>query len=206
MSKLTFNSDWTQAGLKNPYDLCAQSKQIRVQQLVCSKERAGSPASLRTYFKYLVSLFKVFLLDPASFFYIDTKKRNNGFMLQCFEFQQCIPLFCFVPFGRIIYCVVCSETASPSGSKEALQQGSAEGVKCPLICFLPKPHKMHNIERQLATPLKEFNYEPSSHPLVVSFFFLSNVILKVFDKCSKRKGEHITATCRHSDTLPVVWN
>lgn len=32
---------------------------------------------------------------------------------------------------------------------------------------------MHNIGRQLATPLKEFHYEPSSHPLVafVCFFF-----------------------------------
>lgn len=68
---------------------------------------------------------------------------------------------------------------------------------------------MHNIGWKLATPLKEFYYEPSSHPLVVLvffFFFWSDVILKVFDKCSKRKKEHIRATCRHSDTLPVVWN
>lgn len=66
---------------------------------------------------------------------------------------------------------------------------------------------MHNIGWKLATPLKEFYYEPSSHPLVVLVgFFWSDVILKVFDKCSKRKKEHITATCRHSDMLPVVWN
>lgn len=74
----------------------------------------------------------------------------------------------------------------------------------PLDLFPPKASQCTNIVRQLATPLKEFHYEPSSHPLVV-FFFWSDIILKVFDKCSKRKEEHITATCRHSDMLPAVW-
>lgn len=56
------------------------------------------------------------------------------------------PTVLFLLFGWTICCGMCSETASPSGSKGVLQQRSAQGAKGPLICLLSMPFNVQHWE------------------------------------------------------------
>ena len=110
-------------------------------------------------------------------------------------------------YPTVLFCSVWLDHLLCRVQWNSVPEWSAEGVKCPLICFLPKLLNAQHWEA-IGNSFKGISLWTKFTPIscFCVFLFWSHVILKVSDKFSKGKEEHITATCRHSDMLPVVWN
>lgn len=88
MFKLEFKSDWTQAGLRIHMAHSSRANNFGVQQLVCSNKIISPLDLFRTYFKYLVSQIKVFLLECSSFLYQHDKLQQWIYIVDVFIFRN----------------------------------------------------------------------------------------------------------------------
>lgn len=119
MLKLKFKSDWTQAGLKIHMACSSRANNFWVQQLVCSNKIISPLDLFRTYFKYLVSQFKVFLRECGSFWYQHDWPQLWVCAVAVLTFRNVFR--CFVLFRRVVSWAVSSETVSLHGREAPLQ-------------------------------------------------------------------------------------
>lgn len=142
MLKLKFKSDWTQARLKSPYGLFQWSKQLWVQQLVCSNKIISPFDLFRTYFKYLVSQFKAFLPECGSFFYQHDKLQQWIYIGDVFIPRNVF--HCFVGFFFL---------------KTVLFTGLFAGKQCP--CMVRKHHCSNRLCTGMNIWVDIFIFSPS---------------------------------------------
>lgn len=129
MFKLEVKSAWIQAGLRIHMARSSRANSFGVQQLVCSNKKISPLDLFRTYFKYLVSQIKVFLLECGSFLYQQDKLQQWIYTLDGFIFRNIFRVW----FGL----VWCLETGHSLGclQRNGVAAWPGSRLRHPSVCW-----------------------------------------------------------------------